>query len=49
MGVGFICAVPAEHADAAVELLARHHPGSARIGSVSDRAGVVEVEGLQLR
>jgi phosphoribosylformylglycinamidine cyclo-ligase len=49
MGVGFICAVPAEHADAAVELLARHHPGSARIGSVSDRAGVVEVEGLELR
>jgi phosphoribosylformylglycinamidine cyclo-ligase len=49
MGVGFICAVPTEHADAAVELLARHHPGSARIGSVSDRAGVVEVEGLQLR
>jgi phosphoribosylformylglycinamidine cyclo-ligase len=48
MGVGFICAVPAERADEAVELLARHHPGSARIGSVSDRAGVVEVDGLEL-
>jgi len=49
MGVGFICAVPAQRADEAVELLARHHPGSARIGSVSDRAGVVEVDGLELR
>jgi phosphoribosylformylglycinamidine cyclo-ligase len=48
MGVGFICIVPAERADEAVELLARHHPGSARIGSVSDVAGTVEVDGLAL-
>jgi len=49
MGVGFICAVPAECADDAVELLNRHHPGSARIGEVSDRAGVVEVDGIRLQ
>ncbi|TML08486.1 MAG: phosphoribosylformylglycinamidine cyclo-ligase [Actinobacteria bacterium] len=48
MGVGFACAVPAERADDAVEVVRRHHPGSARIGEVSDRAGVVEVDGLTL-
>jgi phosphoribosylformylglycinamidine cyclo-ligase len=48
MGVGFVCAVPAERAGEAAELLARHHPGTARIGEVTDRAGVVEVEGLEL-
>ena len=45
MGCGFCCVVPAADADAAVELLARHHPGSAVIGEVSDRAGVVELPG----
>jgi phosphoribosylformylglycinamidine cyclo-ligase len=48
MGVGFVCAVPDERAEEAVELLARRHPGSARIGEVTDRAGIVEVEGLAL-
>jgi phosphoribosylformylglycinamidine cyclo-ligase len=48
MGIGFACAVPAERADDAVMLLGRHHPGTARIGEVTDRAGVVEVEGLAL-
>jgi hypothetical protein len=41
--------VPAERADDAVALLDRHHPGTARIGEVTDRAGVVEVDGLELR
>jgi phosphoribosylformylglycinamidine cyclo-ligase len=48
MGVGFICAVPAGRADDAVALLSRHHPGTARIGTITDRAGVVEVEGCAL-
>jgi len=34
MGCGFVCVVPAEHADAATELLAAHHPGTRRIGTV---------------
>jgi phosphoribosylformylglycinamidine cyclo-ligase len=48
MGVGFVCAVPADRAGDAVALLGSHHPGSARIGGVTDRAGTVEVEGMQL-
>jgi len=48
MGVGFICAVPGDRADDAVALLSRHHPGTARIGTITDRAGVVEVEGCAL-
>jgi phosphoribosylformylglycinamidine cyclo-ligase len=35
MGCGFVCVVPAEHADAAVALLAAHHPGTRRIGTVT--------------
>ena len=48
MGCGFCCVVPRADANAAVELLAGHHPGAAVIGEVSDRAGVVELarEGL---
>jgi len=42
MGCGFVCVVPEEDAEAAVELLAAHHAGSRRIGSVTDRAGVVD-------
>jgi phosphoribosylformylglycinamidine cyclo-ligase len=42
MGCGFVCVVAEEDGDAATELLAAHHPGSRRIGSVTDRAGVVE-------
>jgi len=48
MGCGFCCVVPAVQADAAVELLARHHPGSAVIGTVTDRAGAVELPGAGL-
>src|SRR5919199_1041406 len=35
MGCGFCVVVPEEHADAAVELLAKHHRGAAVIGSVT--------------
>jgi phosphoribosylformylglycinamidine cyclo-ligase len=41
MGCGFVAAVPEPDAAAAAELLARHHPGSRRIGSVSAEAGRV--------
>jgi phosphoribosylformylglycinamidine cyclo-ligase len=46
MGCGFIVAVPEHAADAAVELLAAHHPGAARIGSVTAEAGRVTVPPL---
>ena len=49
MGVGFICVVPADRADDAVALLKAHHPAAERIGEVSDHAGLVEVEGVELR
>jgi phosphoribosylformylglycinamidine cyclo-ligase len=41
MGCGFCCVVPAERADDAVALLAAHHPGTARIGTVTAEAGRV--------
>ncbi len=51
MGCGFCCIVPADQAGAATELLAAHHPGAARIGSVTADAGVVDLPhaGLSLR
>ena len=49
MGCGFCCVVPQEHAHGAVELLADHHAGTAVIGEVTDRDGVVEVAGLEGR
>jgi phosphoribosylformylglycinamidine cyclo-ligase len=48
MGCGFCCIVPAGGADAAVRLLERHHPGAARIGTVTADAGVVELPRLGL-
>jgi phosphoribosylformylglycinamidine cyclo-ligase len=42
MGCGFIAVVDDDQADAATELLAQRHPGAARIGSVTDRAGQIE-------
>jgi phosphoribosylformylglycinamidine cyclo-ligase len=41
MGCGFVCVVPADRADEATAILAAHHPGSARIGTVTDRAGAI--------
>ncbi len=46
MGCGFAVTVPADHSDAASALLARHHPGSRRIGSVTDEDGIVRVPAL---
>ena len=43
MGCGFCAVVPEAVADAAAALLAAHHPGTRRIGTVTDRAGRVEV------
>lgn len=37
MGCGFVCVVPDEHAQAATDLLAAHHPGTQRIGTVRAR------------
>jgi phosphoribosylformylglycinamidine cyclo-ligase len=46
MGCGFCAVVPAAQTNAAVELLARRHPGSARIGWVTADADRVSVAGL---
>jgi len=50
MGCGFVAVVPEAAADAAVALLARHHPGTARIGTVAAGAARVGVPplGVQL-
>jgi phosphoribosylformylglycinamidine cyclo-ligase len=48
MGCGFCAIVPATDADAAVELLAGHHPGTAVIGHVTDRGGLVQLTALQI-
>ncbi|MGI9557712.1 MAG: phosphoribosylformylglycinamidine cyclo-ligase [Solirubrobacterales bacterium] len=41
MGCGFCAVVPAADADAALEILGGHHRGAARIGTVTDTAGIV--------
>jgi len=41
MGCGFCVTVPAADLEPALELLGGRHPGARRIGTVSDRAGVV--------
>ena len=43
MGCGFCVVVPRADADAAVELLAAHHPGTAVIGQATTATGVVEL------
>jgi phosphoribosylformylglycinamidine cyclo-ligase len=48
MGCGFCCVVPGGASGAAVELLERFHPGTAVIGSVTDRAGVVDLPAVGL-
>ena len=48
MGCGFCAIVAAADADASVALLTEHHPGTAVIGHVTDRSGVVEVADLQI-
>ena len=46
MGCGFVAVVPEADADAAVALLGAHHPGAARIGTVTGEAGAVGVPPL---
>jgi phosphoribosylformylglycinamidine cyclo-ligase len=46
MGCGFVVVAPASEAGDACALLAGHHPGSAPIGRVTDRPGVVALPGL---
>ena len=48
MGCGLCAVVPAAEADAAVELLGQHHPGTARIGWVTGDADRVTVPALGL-
>ncbi len=43
MGTGFCCMVASEHAGSALELLRRHHPGTRRIGTVTDEAGRIRL------
>ena len=43
MGTGFVCVVPAISAEAALEVLRRHHPGASRIGRVTADAGTVSL------
>ena len=45
MGCGFVAVVPEAAADDAVALLAAHHPGTARIGTVTAEAGAVRAPG----
>lgn len=47
MGCGFVAIVREDRADDAAALLAAHHPGAARIGTVTDAAGVVTVRDLR--
>ncbi|MEA2361514.1 MAG: phosphoribosylformylglycinamidine cyclo-ligase [Thermoleophilaceae bacterium] len=49
MGCGFCCVVPAPQAEAAVALLAAHHPGTAVIGHATPSAGAVELRPQRLR
>jgi phosphoribosylformylglycinamidine cyclo-ligase len=49
MGCGFVAMVPADQADAAVELLASFHPGAAVIGRITEDAGVVDLPHMRIR
>ncbi|MDA0183512.1 phosphoribosylformylglycinamidine cyclo-ligase [Solirubrobacter phytolaccae] len=46
MGCGFVAVVPEAEADAATEVLAAHHPGTRRIGTVTSEAGRVSAPGV---
>ena len=47
MGCGFVAVVPDERADEAAALLGQHHPGTRRIGSVTDQPGRVSAPGVK--
>jgi phosphoribosylformylglycinamidine cyclo-ligase len=46
MGCGFVAVVPEDDADAATALLAAHHPGARRIGSVTADTGRLSAPGV---
>jgi phosphoribosylformylglycinamidine cyclo-ligase len=46
MGCGFVALVPADRAADAVALLGAHHPGTARIGTVTGDVGRLSAPGL---
>jgi phosphoribosylformylglycinamidine cyclo-ligase len=46
MGCGFVALVPEDRCADAVELLAAHHPGAARIGTVTGEGGRVVAPGV---
>ena len=46
MGCGFVVLVPDDRAEDAAALLAAHHPGSVRIGTVTGQAGRLAAPGL---
>jgi phosphoribosylformylglycinamidine cyclo-ligase len=43
MGTGFVCVTAQDEAEDALEVLRRHHPDAARIGSVTAEAGTVRL------
>ncbi len=49
MGCGFCCVLPADEADAAIELLAQQHAGAAVIGTATSGTGIVELTRENLR
>jgi phosphoribosylformylglycinamidine cyclo-ligase len=48
MGCGFCAVVPQSTAASATALLASNHPGARRIGTVTERAGLIELPALGL-
>jgi phosphoribosylformylglycinamidine cyclo-ligase len=45
MGCGFVTLVPEDRVDDAIELLGKHHPGTARIGTVTSEGRRVTAPG----
>jgi phosphoribosylformylglycinamidine cyclo-ligase len=48
MGCGFVAIVPEADADDAAAILAGHHPGARRVGTVTDQVGTITVPDLGL-
>ena len=46
MGCGFVCVVPPEREADAIALLSERHPGTARIGTVTDAGGTIVAPSL---
>jgi phosphoribosylformylglycinamidine cyclo-ligase len=48
MGTGFVCVIAPDNCERALEVLRGHYPAAARIGTVTDRAGTVELRAAGL-